>query len=167
MPPASRTPCDVAVDFTDARSISRHKSNPFTYDLSMKKAFTKGQKVTVFGNWDGKGTAHYQQAEVVSCGVKQMALKCAVTGTMMGVHYKPVVGTISDIATAPGQTVVVPAVDDATAHSMTLEAAEVFLASYRQRYATSRACNPNNHFYLNSINEEEMSLHEPRVHIRN
>ena len=51
--------------------------------------FTKGQIVTYITEWnDGKDFA-YTIAEVVSCGKKQMALKCVESGNMMGRHYSP------------------------------------------------------------------------------
>lgn len=57
----------------------------------MGKAFTKGQRVTVMGDWDRKGTVWVRHATVHSCGTKVLRLTCDVTGDEFGDEYAPVV----------------------------------------------------------------------------
>ena len=57
----------------------------------MGKAFTKGQRVTVIGDWDRKGTVWVRHATVHSCGTKVLRLTCDVTGDEFGDEYAPVV----------------------------------------------------------------------------
>lgn len=55
----------------------------------MSKEFKKDQVVIHFSSWDRKGTWCFTRAIVGSCGAKQMTLRNAVTGEMMGCHFRP------------------------------------------------------------------------------
>lgn len=74
----------------------------------MSKAFNKGQLVTVFGDWNRRGTVYFRHAVVFSCGKKQMVLTDEATGEEMGRHFAPVMGDM--LGTFPRMT-------DAEAHA--------------------------------------------------
>lgn len=59
----------------------------------MKKAFTKGDRVTVIGLWSSRPEAPsftYRHATVHSCGTKVLRLTCARTGDEFGRELSPV-----------------------------------------------------------------------------
>lgn len=68
----------------------------------MSKAFNKGQLVTLFGDWDRRGTVYFRNAVVYSCGKKQMVLTDAETGEEIGRHFKPAIGEM--LGTFPRMT---------------------------------------------------------------
>ena len=51
------------------------------------RAFTKGQPVTLFQNWDSKGTIRVVDLIVHSCGVKQMVLVDATGAKFEGRNF--------------------------------------------------------------------------------
>lgn len=51
--------------------------------------FTKGQRVNLIRNWDGKGTFFVTSAVVYSCGKKKMVLTNEKTGEELGRNFLP------------------------------------------------------------------------------
>lgn len=114
------------------------------------KRFNKGDLVTLFGNWDRKGTAYYRHAIVYACGTKRMTLTCAVSGDELGHDFYPLT------------EYVVPRQSEEQTIAYALQLAESFLIKERahlQRCLTSSS----NTAYLKVIQRDIDELHEPRV----
>lgn len=97
----------------------------------MTKAFTKGQKVTVIGDWNGKGTCYVRQATVHSCGTKQLKLTCDSTGDEFGRNLRPVVAEA-------GQPGVRPRLEGAALEAEAMSVAVTVLESERARLTHCR-----------------------------
>lgn len=93
----------------------------------MTKAFKKGDKVSLLGSYDNKGTMFFTDAVVYSCGKKQMVLTDERTGAELGRHFKPTVGDICEAAAFWKATF--PRMDEATAvHNAELAGAVLLLS---------------------------------------
>jgi hypothetical protein len=127
-----------------------------TTTIAKADRFTKGDRVTVFGDWDRKGTVNFTQAIVYSCGGKQMVLTSAQSGHELGRHYHP----------AKVQPYIVPEMTEAEAHDYALTLAAALLAERRAHL--NRCLERNSHLagYVRAIREDIDALHEPRSYFR-
>ena len=126
-----------------------------TTTIAKADRFTKGDKVTLFGDWDRRGTVWYTQAIVYSCGGKQMVLTNVASGKELGAHFSP----------AKVQPRIVPAMsnDEATAYG--LELAAGILEAQRLHFARCLERNERwpSRGYQQVIERDRDRLHEPRV----
>lgn len=115
------------------------------------KRFTKGDAVTLFGNWDRKGTASYRHAIVYACGPKRMTLTCAETGDELGRNFSPL------------SEYVVPRRSEEETVAHALQLAALFLDREREHLQRCIARYPEQVGYVAAIQRELEALHEPRV----
>ena len=119
------------------------------------KAFTKGQLVTLFRNWDSKGTVRVQDLIVYSCGAKQMVLVDATGTKFKGSFFDP---NRSDIWTA-----VLPRQTETEAQAVGLKMAENFLAYERAHIAVCLEKWGDAPGYRQAMERKLSELHEPTV----
>lgn len=62
------------------------------------KAFTKGERATLIGSWDNRGTFSFRQVIVHSCGKKQMVLTDIDSREEIGRHFVPAVGNVETLS---------------------------------------------------------------------
>ena len=128
-----------------------------------KKAFSKGEAVTLVQNWDSKGTISIRHAVVYSCGTKQMILTDAVTGDEIGRHFKPFRATATDFGDIRVLVATFPKMSAEDAERVGFILAEKFLGEQRAFYARCIASHGASAGYVQAIEREIALLHEPRV----
>ena len=121
--------------------------------------FKKGDKVSVFLNWDKRGTVYAIQAEVASCGKKQMILLMPARWGEVGMVYakelfRPEYSEEVNMFTEGYQ--VTKRLEGEELEAMGLKLAQNFIDSVRAAVAARPA---GNGAYL--LNE----LHEPRFFV--
>lgn len=125
------------------------------------KQFKKGDKVTVFSDWDSRGTIKATQCIVLSCGKKQMTLALESTGENSGRNYRPSYNF--DHSIYRDGTLVVSRLEGDELQAAGMDLADDYLEDARFA-AHFKILNPNytEAFILQYLRE----LHEPRVIIR-
>jgi hypothetical protein len=133
----------------------------------MPRAFTKGQLVTLFTSWDGKGTVAYRHAIVHSCGTKRMVLTDAESGEEIGRAFPPVVGSQDAVLGFYGETF--PRMTDREAEVVALQLGATLVA-YRRAMIESQIerslQGPAFQYddeYRSALTQKLAVLHEPRV----
>jgi len=113
--------------------------------------FTKGQKVTLFQVWNGQtGSYTFRQAEVYSCGKKQMVLNAAENpADCLGRNFKPSEEQYSG-------ALVLPAVSDAEARAIAFRLSAEHKAREAARYDNilSRTNELSNSYYVRGIERD-------------
>jgi hypothetical protein len=124
----------------------------------MSKAFTKGQKVTLIGSWDNKGSVYFSQAVVHSCGKKQMILTDETTGEEIGRHFRPAVGSL-DTVTSFNWEGTFDRLSDDDAAALCLSAGAAVIVAVKAEIANVRRHSGDANYRW----EEIEALHEPRA----
>jgi len=122
-----------------------------TNTVAKADRFTKGDRVTLFGSWDNKGTFFFTQATVYSCGGKQMVLTAIDTGAELGRHFAP----------NKAQPLIVPQMSDDEARTYAITLAADFLVRENAHFDNCIARNSYNSMYCAAITESRNRLHEP------
>lgn len=132
------------------------------------KAFTKGQTVIHFADYDRKGTWIYTRAIVKSCGVQKMTLENAETGVMMGRDFEPNADRTYEI-TFQGVTSIRNNTNFTLADMTDAEAEAVCLAhgalTVIDQQAHYEKCGTTSDHagYLAAIAKARAEIHEPRA----
>jgi hypothetical protein len=124
----------------------------------MNTEFKKGDKVFIFGNWDGKGTFHYEAAIIHSAGEQIIRLQDENGVLFNEAFYKKFLGQKEHIIKRQDVT-------DIQAH----------ILPYAQRFLIDRATelegcilrHKNHPDYIAAMNKQLAALHEPRVEQHN
>lgn len=125
----------------------------------MGKAFTKGQRVTVIGDWDRKGTVWVRHATVHSCGTKVLRLTCEENGDEFGHELFPVEAMPGRVGVRPYIAGLAMEVEAMAVAVHQLEEERKHLTECRDRNANSTT--PCRH-YIGAMNKSLAALHEPR-----
>ena len=116
-----------------------------------QKRFAKGDTVTLFGDWDRRGSVYYRHAVVYACGPKRMTLTCQETGDELGrnfdTHY----------------ALVTPRMTEAEAVAHALQLAALLLESEREHFQRCLLRHSTDTGYCASIQRSLDALHEPRA----
>jgi hypothetical protein len=121
--------------------------------------FTKGQPVTVFQQYDGKGTVSVTDLFVYSCGKKQMVLVDAAGAKFEGRLFRP------QEEQWGRHNYVKPRMDRQDATAFALELGAAYAADERTRLERCIAPEggPKSNGYTMAIRKELAALHEPRA----
>lgn len=130
--------------------------------MTTRKAFNKGEKVTYIASADGKGTFYFQQAIVESCGTKQMVLRNAETGELMGRHFMPEVG-IDHSSTVRITNGTFKYLSDEEAVDVCLQEAAIYLKWKRAGIEKSIASAAIGSPYAEAMKDELGKLHYPEA----
>lgn len=120
------------------------------------KAFKKGQRVTVLGDWDRKGTVYIRHATVHSCGSKVLRLTCDRTGDEFGREFPPQIA-------GPGEVGVRPFLSGEALQAEAAAVAEKVLADQRKSITACIEMNPGEARYIAAMKQDLAELHAPRV----
>jgi len=124
--------------------------------------FTKGDKATLLGSLDNKGTVFHRDVIVHSCGRKQMVLTDATTGEELGRHFAPVVGTLAVVTSFNWQATFHRMTEqEATEAALRLGAMIVAYEAGRLNQCIERS--PGDARYVAAIRRDLAELHEPRA----
>lgn len=126
------------------------------------KAYKKGDKVTVIGAWDRKGTVYYRDAVVHSCGVKQMTLTDEKTGVEIGRHFKPVRGSLETVKACNWEGVF-PRMTAGEAVEVCLKAGALIVEMNHAEYSRLMVLEAGNRPYVKAMQGYIDALHEPRA----
>lgn len=129
------------------------------------KPFKKGENVTYIASWDDNGTFYFQQAIVESCGAKQMVLRHAETGVLMGRHFRPEIG-ISHCASAlytPSKSGIFKGMTDEEAREVCLQEAAFYLTWRREQINDRIASATPGSPYEEGMKRTLAKLHEPEA----
>lgn len=116
-----------------------------------QKRFAKGDTVTLFGDWDRKGTAWYRHAVVYACGPKRMTLTCAATGDELGRNFDP------------RHALVTPRMTEAEAVAHALQLAALLLEQEREHIRDRIARFSTDSRFVEVMQRQFDALHEPRA----
>lgn len=133
--------------------------------MAAKKAFTKGEEVTVLNTWDNKGTVSFTHAVVYSCGTKQMVLTDATTGNEIGRHFKPVRsnGESLPVNASNGWELTFSRLSDEGATRICLELGASIVAYEIEQGEKCLSRHSDHEGYCNAIKRDMEQLHEPRA----
>lgn len=126
------------------------------------KAFKKGEKVTYIASWDNKGTFCFQQAIVESCGTKQMVLRHAETGELMGRLFRPEIG-IPHSSSVRHSSGTFKGMSDEEAREVCLQEAAIYLRWNRESIQNGIASAAPGASYAKALERELAKLHEPEA----
>lgn len=122
----------------------------------MTKAFSKGEEVTFFQNWDRRGAVYFRHCVVYSCGAKRMVLTDAISGEEVGRNFQPVRAKSPQQGTYPRMT-------DEEATAQALKIAEVLLVEERQHLTRCLGNMEASQGYRNVIQKDIDLLHAPEA----
>lgn len=126
-----------------------------------RRAFTKGDAVTLLSDWDRKGTVRVAELAVYSCGAKQMILvEPGTEERFEGQNFRAVVGPQGD---HPGTAEVYPRMTPERMYAVAIDKAERILAHERAHFARCMAHSNSDANYTRAMQKGLAELHEPRV----
>ena len=136
-----------------------------------KKAFKKGDMVTVISNWDSKGTVSYRHCVVHSCGLQRLVLIDAVTGKCVGRDFRPkkaksLTDVIEDTNHIHFGTMIFARFSEDEIKSIVIPFAEHILALEKKDIERDLLDDLNHPSRVRRLESKLAELHEPRAYNR-
>ena len=134
-----------------------------TETTKSKKAFKKGDRVTLIRSWDGRGTAYYNQAIVHSCGLKRLILTDEETGKELGRDFPPLNAADDPVPLGLSNSNVYHRLEGAALVAVGEELAKAEVERAREAFEKAIETYPDDHGYCRVMARKLARLHEPRI----
>lgn len=136
-----------------------------------KKAFKKGDMVTVLSNWDSKGTVSYRHCVVHSCGLQRLVLIDAVTDQCVGRDFRPkkaksLIDVIEDTSHIHFGEFTFAKLSEDEIKSIVIPFAEHILVLEKKDIEGDLLDDTNHPSRVRRLESRLAELHEPRAHNR-